>query len=171
MVVRDLSKMSGQLKSGGFRPVMQADQRKKGVGKRAEPVLSVLPLYRQISDTLLGRVSARASFPWALFARRAGPDRSLRGESPHNSRGPACSRRYGLWSKDSEVRGTLVLSTEAHPLLFKWCVLPLSYLVTPTAVYFRLLSDDRIIRLTRHSRGSWAVRQGMNGCRFRVCGH
>ena len=158
MVVRDLSKMSGQLKSGGFRPVMQADREKRVSERMRRAGISVIPLYRQISDNCWQGIR-EGKFPVGTF---------LPGEldlidrfeaSRHTIR--EALRVSKIWAGQKTARqghaGTL---HRGSPAFVQMVRSPSELFSYPDSSLFRLLSDDRIIRLTRHSRGSWAVRLG-----------
>ena len=142
MVVRDLFKMSGQLKSGGFRPVMQADLVKKGVGKDARAV-SRVPLYRQISDNLLAGIR-EGKFPVGTFLPGE-LDLIDRFEASRHTIREALRvlEDMGL-VKRQRGRGTLVLSTEAPPAFVQMVRSPSELFSYPDTSLFRLLSDDRI---------------------------
>ena len=142
VVARQPSKMSGQLKSGGFTPGMQAEQ----VKKKSAPVSqssSRVPLYRQISDNLLVGIG-EGKFPVGTF---------LPGElelidrfdaSRHTIREALRVLEDMGLVKRQRGRGTLVLSTEASPAFVQMVRSPSELFSYPDSSIFRLLSDERI---------------------------
>ncbi|MBD92480.1 MAG: hypothetical protein CME56_06125 [Halieaceae bacterium] len=134
--------MSGQIKSGGFRPVMQVEQVKKRPGDGAQSS-SRLPLYRQISDTLLAGIRD-GKFPVGTF---------LPGElelidrfdaSRHTIREALRVLEDMGLVKRQRGRGTLVLSTEASPAFVQMVRSPSELFSYPDSSIFRILSDERI---------------------------
>jgi DNA-binding transcriptional regulator YhcF (GntR family) len=118
--------MSGHLKSGVLSLVMQAEEEKKG-GAR-------IPLYRQISDTLLAGIRD-GKFPVGSF---------LPGEMDLISRFDASRHTIrealrvledmGMVARQ-RGRGTVVLSTMLPQRLFKWSVRRLNCLVIRIPAY------------------------------------
>ena len=134
--------MSGQIKSGGFRPVMQVEQVEKRPGDVARSS-SRLPLYRQISDTLLAGIRD-GKFPVGTF---------LPGElelidrfdaSRHTIREALRVLEDMGLVKRQRGRGTLVLSTKASPAFVQMVRSPSELFSYPDSSIFRTLSDERI---------------------------
>ena len=134
--------MSGQEKSGGFRPVMQVEQVKKGANDEPQGS-SRVPLYRQISDNLLVGIR-EGKFPVGSF---------LPGEldlidrfdaSRHTIREALRVLEDMGLVKRQRGRGTLVLSTEASPAFVQMVRSPSELFSYPDSSIFRSLSDDRI---------------------------
>ena len=134
--------MSEQIKSGGFRPVMQGEQAKKQADGGAQGS-SRVPLYRQISDTLLAGIR-EGRFPVGTF---------LPGElelidrfdaSRHTIREALRVLEDMGLVKRQRGRGTLVLSTEASPAFVQMVRSPSELFSYPDSSIFRLLSDERI---------------------------
>ena len=134
--------MSGQIKSGGFRSVMQGEQAKKQADGGAQGS-SRVPLYRQISDTLLAGIR-EGRFPVGTF---------LPGElelidrfdaSRHTIREALRVLEDMGLVKRQRGRGTLVLSTEASPAFVQMVRSPSELFSYPDSSIFRLLSDERI---------------------------
>ncbi|MAB84255.1 MAG: hypothetical protein CL856_00120 [Cryomorphaceae bacterium] len=134
--------MSGQLKSGGFRPFMQVEQEKKRANDEPQGS-SRVPLYRQISDTLLVGIR-EGKFPVGSF---------LPGElelidrfdaSRHTIREALRVLEDMGLVKRQRGRGTLVLSTEASPAFVQMVRSPSELFSYPDTSIFRSLSDDRI---------------------------
>ena len=134
--------MSGQLKSGGFRPVMQVEQEKKRANDEPQGS-SRVPLYRQISDNLLVGIR-EGKFPVGSF---------LPGElelidrfdaSRHTIREALRVLEDMGLVKRQRGRGTLVLSTEASPAFVQMVRSPSELFSYPDTSIFRSLSDDRI---------------------------
>ena len=134
--------MSGQIKSGGFRPVMQGEQAKKQADGGAQGS-SRVPLYRQISDNLLVGIR-EGKFPVGSF---------LPGElelidrfdaSRHTIREALRVLEDMGLVKRQRGRGTLVLSTEASPAFVQMVRSPSELFSYPDSSIFRLLSDERI---------------------------
>ena len=134
--------MSGQLKSGGFRPVMQVEQEKKRANYEPQGS-SRVPLYRQISDNLLVGIR-EGKFPVGSF---------LPGElelidrfdaSRHTIREALRVLEDMGLVKRQRGRGTLVLSTEASPAFVQMVRSPSELFSYPDTSIFRSLSDDRI---------------------------
>jgi DNA-binding GntR family transcriptional regulator len=127
--------MSGHLKSGGLLLVMQAEEEKKG-GAR-------IPLYRQISDTLLAGIRD-GKFPVGSF---------LPGEMDLISRFDASRHTIrealrvledmGMVARQ-RGRGTVVLSTDAAPAFVQMVRSPSELFSYPDTSLFRLLSDERV---------------------------
>ena len=142
MVTRQPSKMSGQLKSGGFRPGMQVEQVKRRTDGGTQGA-SRVPLYRQISETLLAGIR-EGKFPVGTF---------LPGElelidrfeaSRHTIREALRVLEDMGLVKRQRGRGTLVLSTEASPAFVQMVRSPSELFSYPDSSVFRLLSDERI---------------------------
>ena len=134
--------MSGQIKSGGFRPVMQVEQVKKRANDATQGS-SRVPLYRQISDNLLVGIR-EGKFPVGSF---------LPGELELIDRFDASRHTIReAWRvledmglvKRQRGRGTLVLSTEASPAFVQMVRSPSELFSYPDTSIFRSLSDDRI---------------------------
>ena len=134
--------MSGQLKFGGFRPFMQVEQEKKRANDEPQGS-SRVPLYRQISDTLLVGIR-EGKFPVGSF---------LPGElelidrfdaSRHTIREALRVLEDMGLVKRQRGRGTLVLSTEASPAFVQMVRSPSELFSYPDTSIFRSLSDDRI---------------------------
>ena len=134
--------MSGQIKSGGFRSVMQGEQAKKQTDGGAQGS-SRVPLYRQISDTLLAGIR-EGRFPVGTF---------LPGElelidrfdaSRHTIREALRVLEDMGLVKRQRGRGTLVLSTEASPAFVQMVRSPSELFSYPDSSIFRLLTDERI---------------------------
>ncbi len=138
----DPSKMSGQLKSGGLQAPMQAEAVKKA-SKSMTDGESRMPLYRQISDSLLSGIR-EGKFPVGSF---------LPGELELIDRFEASRHTIrealrvledlGL-VKRQRGRGTIVLSTEASPAFVQMVRSPSELFSYPDSSQFRLLADDRI---------------------------
>ena len=130
------------MKSGGFRPVMQVEQVKKGTNDEPQGS-SRVPLYRQISDNLLVGIR-EGKFPVGSF---------LPGElelidrfdaSRHTIREALRVLEDMGLVKRQRGRGTLVLSTEASPAFVQMVRSPSELFSYPDTSIFRSLSDDRI---------------------------
>ena len=130
------------MKSGGFRPVMQVEQVKKGANDEPQGS-SRVPLYRQISDNLLVGIR-EGKFPVGSF---------LPGElelidrfdaSRHTIREALRVLEDMGLVKRQRGRGTLVLSTEASPAFVQMVRSPSELFSYPDTSIFRSLSDDRI---------------------------
>ena len=121
---------------------MQVEQVKKPAGG-GEQGASRVPLYRQISDTLLAGIR-EGKFPVGTF---------LPGElelidrfdaSRHTIREALRVLEDMGLVKRQRGRGTLVLSTEASPAFVQMVRSPSELFSYPDSSIFRLLSDDRI---------------------------
>ena len=130
------------MKFGGFRPVMQVEQVKKGANDEPQGS-SRVPLYRKIADTLLAGIR-EGKFPVGTF---------LPGElelidrfdaSRHTIREALRVLEDMGLVKRQRGRGTLVLSTEASPAFVQMVRSPSELFSYPDSSIFRLLSDDRI---------------------------
>ena len=127
--------MSGHLKFGGLLLVMQAETEKKG-GAR-------IPLYRQISDTLLAGIRD-GKFPVGSF---------LPGEMDLISRFDASRHTIrealrvledmGMVARQ-RGRGTVVLSTDAAPAFVQMVRSPSELFSYPDTSLFRLLSEEQV---------------------------
>ena len=128
-------KMSGHLKSGVLLLIMQAEEEKKGSSR--------IPLYRQISDTLLAGIRD-GKFPVGSF---------LPGEMDLISRFDASRHTIrealrvledmGMVARQ-RGRGTVVLSTDAAPAFVQMVRSPSELFSYPDTSLFRLLSDERV---------------------------
>ena len=127
--------MSGHLKSGVLSLVMQAEEEKKG-GAR-------IPLYRQISDTLLAGIRD-GKFPVGSFLPGEMDLISSFDASRHTIREALrVLEDMGMVARQ-RGRGTVVLSTDAAPAFVQMVRSPSELFSYPDTSLFRLLSDERV---------------------------
>jgi len=150
--------MSGQLKSGGLAALMQAEPRKNGVPKgspkhvndksnaRANGTQAVarLPLYRQISDTLLEGIRG-GKFPVGSFLPGELELITRHEASRHTIREALRVLEDMGLVKRERGRGTLVISTDANPAFVQTVKSPSELFSYPDSSQFRLLSDQRVV--------------------------
>ena len=134
--------MSGQLKSGGFRPVMQVEQVKKRANDEPQGS-SRVPLYRKIADTLLAGIR-EGKFPVGTFLPGELELINRFDASRHTIREALRVLEDMGLVKRQRGRGTLVLSTEASPAFVQMVRSPSELFSYPDTSIFRSLSDDRI---------------------------
>ena len=121
---------------------MQVEQVKKRPGEGAQGG-SRVPLYRQISDTLLAGIR-EGKFPVGTFLPGEMELIDRFDASRHTIReGLRVLEDMGL-VKRQRGRGTLVLSTEASPAFVQMVRSPSELFSYPDSSIFRLLSDERI---------------------------
>jgi len=154
---QDPSKMSGQLKFGGSAALMQAEPRKNGAQKAAptrnsgksngnangDEAATRVPLYRQISDTLLEGIRG-GKFPVGSFLPGELDLINRYHASRHTIREALRVLEDMGLVKRQRGRGTLVLSTDANPAFVQTVKSPSELFSYPDTSQFRLISDQRI---------------------------
>jgi len=146
--------MSGQLKSGGLAALMQAEPRKNGVPKhvngksngkgRGDEAATRVPLYRQISDTLLDGIRG-GKFPVGSFLPGELDLINRYQASRHTIREALRVLEDMGLVKRQRGRGTLVISTDANPAFVQTVRSPSELFSYPDSSQFRLLSDQRVV--------------------------
>jgi len=154
---QDPSKMSGQLKFGGSAALMQAEPWKNGAQKAAptrssgksngnangDEAATRVPLYRQISDTLLEGIRG-GKFPVGSFLPGELDLINRYHASRHTIREALRVLEDMGLVKRQRGRGTLVLSTDANPAFVQTVKSPSELFSYPDTSQFRLISDQRI---------------------------
>jgi GntR family transcriptional regulator len=150
--------MSGQIKSGGLRALMQAEPRKirgaKGSPKHGNGTANGAsngshgatrtPLYRQISETLLEGIRG-GKFPVGSFLPGELELINRYAASRHTIREALRVLEDMGLVKRQRGRGTLVISTDASPAFVQTVKSPSELFSYPDSSQFRLLSDQRIL--------------------------
>jgi len=149
--------MSGQIKSGGLAALMQAEPRKSGAQKgspkhvndksnaraNGAPAAARIPLYRQISDTLLEGIRG-GKFPVGSFLPGELELITRHEASRHTIREALRVLEDMGLVKRERGRGTLVISTDANPAFVQTVKSPSELFSYPDSSQFRLLSDQRV---------------------------
>lgn len=150
--------MSGQIKSGGLAALMQAEPRKNGAHKgspkhvndksnaraNGAPAAARIPLYRQISDTLLEGIRG-GKFPVGSFLPGELELITRHEASRHTIREALRVLEDMGLVKRERGRGTLVISTDANPAFVQTVKSPSELFSYPDSSQFRLLSDQRVV--------------------------
>ncbi|MEL0306113.1 MAG: GntR family transcriptional regulator, partial [Halieaceae bacterium] len=155
---RDPSTMSGRLKCGALRAAMQADPKKTNAAKdvtrpinrisngkaNGAPAAARIPLYRQISDTLLEGIRG-GKFPVGSFLPGELELITRHEASRHTIREALRVLEDMGLVKRERGRGTLVISTDANPAFVQTVKSPSELFSYPDSSQFRLLSDQHVV--------------------------